>query len=57
MVAVRDVPVRISELTMFGPWKRVDSILHPLFLYLIIRPTPHWAPPALDGRAAKQVPS
>ena len=43
----------ISQLTIFGPWKRMDSIPHPLGRSLITRPTPPWAPPSLDGIAAE----
>ena len=49
--------VTILQLNMFGPWKRVDSIPHPLGQYLVTRPTPPWPPLALYGRTFGHVTS
>ena len=48
-------PVTILHLTMFGPWKRVDSTPHPSVRILVTRPTPPWDPPEIYGRAFKHV--
>ena len=39
MRVVSCIPVNILQLTMFGPWKRVDSMSHPSGLSLKTSPT------------------
>ena len=56
-IGVRVCPVNISQLTTFVPWKRMDSIPHPLGRSLVTRPMTPWYPPDLDWRAAEQVTS
>ena len=52
---VRVGPVTISQLTMLGLWKHMDSIPHPSVFSLITRPTSTWGTLALSGCAFKHV--
>ena len=49
-----DVPLTTLQLTTFGPWKRVDSRLHPIERSRETRATPYCDPPPLAGRSVKQ---
>ena len=46
MNGVSLLPVTTSQLTAFGLWKRIDSILHPCVQSWTTSPTPLCAPPA-----------
>ena len=54
---VRVGQVTILQLTKFGPWKRVDSILQLSGRSPVTIPMPPWSPPALDGCSKKHVTS
>ena len=56
-IKVQVCPVIISQITMFGPWKHVDSIPYLLGCYIVTRHTPPCALPDLDESVTKQVTS
>ena len=45
IIGVRDVPLKTSQLTTFGPWKRVNSMLQAFGIYQMTRPNPPYTPP------------
>ena len=53
-IGVLDVSVTTLHITTFGPWKRINSRLHPVVRSHDISPTPPCATPALAGRAGEQ---